>query len=37
VHLRGNEAGTWADLAATGESGDLIDLWCQVKRLSLIQ
>lgn len=37
VRLSGPKAGTWADFAAHGESGDLIDLWCQVKRLSLVQ
>jgi twinkle protein len=36
VRVRGGKAGTWADFGATGESGDLIDLWCQVKHLSLI-
>jgi twinkle protein len=35
VCVRGNKVGDWADFAATGESGDLIDLWCLVKRLSL--
>jgi twinkle protein len=33
VHLLGNKAGVWSDFA-TGESGDLIDLWCAVKGLS---
>jgi twinkle protein len=35
VCVRGAKAGTWCDFAATGESGDLIELWRQVKRLSL--
>src|SRR5712691_2872806 len=35
VCVRGNKAGDWADFAATGESGDLIDLWCQIRRLKL--
>jgi len=35
VKVRGGKAGTWADFAAAGESGDLIDLWRQVRRLSL--
>jgi twinkle protein len=30
VHLAGNKAGVWADFNS-GESGDLIDLWCAVK------
>lgn len=37
VCVRGGKAGTWADFAAAGEGGDLIDLWCQVKRKSLIE
>ena len=36
VCLQGTKAGTWADFAAAGESGDLVDLWCQVKRRSLV-
>jgi twinkle protein len=37
VHVRGAKAGLWSDFAANGESGDLIDLWQQVKHLSLIE
>lgn len=33
VHLTGDKAGVWADFA-TGESGDLIDLWCAVRSCS---
>lgn len=36
VCVRGAKVGTWADFAAAGESGDLIDLWCQVKHVSLV-
>jgi len=36
VCVRGPKAGLWADFAAGGESGDLIDLWQLVKRLSLV-
>jgi twinkle protein len=35
VCLEGRKAGTWADFAADGESGDLIDLWCCVKHQEL--
>lgn len=34
VHLGGHKAGVWADFAS-GESGDLIDLWAGVRNLSL--
>ena len=27
INLKGNKAGIWADFA-TGQGGDLIDLWC---------
>src|SRR5258707_1463394 len=37
VHVRGAKAGLWSDFAANGEAGDLIDLWQQVKHLSLIE
>lgn len=37
ICVQGAKAGTWADFAATGEGGDLIDLWCQVKRRSLVE
>jgi len=35
VCVKGSKVGTWADFAAAGESGDLIDLWCFVKRCTL--
>lgn len=35
VRVRGAKVGAWADFAAAGESGDLIDLWQQVRRMSL--
>lgn len=34
VHLTGNKAGVWSDFA-TGESGDLLDLWAVVRGISL--
>jgi twinkle protein len=34
VHLNGDKAGIWADFA-TGQSGDLIDLWREVRRLTM--
>lgn len=34
VHLTGEKAGIWADFHS-GETGDLLDLWCAVKRMSL--
>lgn len=37
VCVRGPKAGEWADFAAQGESGDLIDLWCAVKHRTLVQ
>jgi len=37
VCVRGHKAGHWADFAAAGESGDLIDLWRLVKHRSLIE
>src|SRR6266699_3334764 len=37
VRVRGSKVGRWSDFAAGGESGDLIDLWQQVKHLSLVQ
>lgn len=37
VCVQGSKAGTWADFAEAGESGDLVDLWCQVKRRSLVE
>jgi twinkle protein len=35
IHLDGQKAGVWSDFA-TGQAGDLIDLWCAVKRLDLV-
>lgn len=34
VHLAGDKAGVWADFA-TGESGDLLDLWCAARSIPL--
>ena len=34
VHLRGNKAGVWSDFAS-GDSGDLIDLWGRVRACGL--
>ena len=34
IHLAGNKKGVWADFA-TGESGDLLDLWANSKNLSI--
>jgi twinkle protein len=36
VHLTGSKAGVWMDFA-TGEGGDLIDLWQQTTGLSLVE
>ena len=36
VHLTGTKAGVWSDFA-TGESGDLIDLWAAVRGLDMRQ
>jgi twinkle protein len=36
VRLTGNKAGVWADFQS-GEGGDLIDLWCATKGLSLAE
>lgn len=36
VHLTGHKAGVWSDFA-TGESGDLIDLWAAVRGLDMRQ
>lgn len=35
VCVKGAKAGTWCDFAAGGDGGDLLDLWCAVKGLSL--
>jgi twinkle protein len=37
VCLRGNKRGRWADYASNGENGDLLNLWCQCRRISLSQ
>jgi twinkle protein len=37
VCVGGSKVGIWSEFAALGESGDLIDLWQQVKHLSLIE
>lgn len=34
VHLSGEKAGIWSDFA-TGEGGDLLDLWCAARGLQL--
>lgn len=34
VHLTGDKSGVWADFAS-GQTGDLIDLWREVRRLSV--
>lgn len=36
VHLRGSKAGLWSDFA-TGDGGDLIDLWRMVKGQTLVE
>ena len=36
VCIHGSKVGVWKEFNADGESGDLIDLWCQVKHLSLV-
>lgn len=36
VCVSGKKVGVWSDFA-TGESGDLLDLWCRVKSISLIE
>lgn len=35
INLKGTKAGVWADFA-TGQAGDIIDLWCVVRGQSLI-
>jgi len=37
VCVRGGKVGLWSDFAAGGEGGDLIDLWQQVRHLSLVR
>jgi len=36
VCLRGNKAGVWSDFA-TGDSGDLIDLWKEVQKKTVVE
>jgi twinkle protein len=36
VHLKGEKAGIWSDFS-TGETGDLLDLWCAVRGIKLVQ
>lgn len=36
VHLHGQKAGIWQDFA-TGEGGDLLDLWATTKRMTLAE
>ena len=36
VHLSGAKAGVWTDFQ-TGEGGDLLDLWCAARRVSLAE
>ncbi len=36
IHLKGNKAGVWCDFA-TGEGGDLLDLWAKKNNLSIGQ
>ncbi|HEX4045431.1 MAG TPA: toprim domain-containing protein [Gammaproteobacteria bacterium] len=36
IHLKGSKAGVWSDFA-TGESGDLLDLWASKNNISLIE
>lgn len=38
VHLSGQKAGTWCDFGGDAtERGDLVDLWCQARRMSLAE
>lgn len=34
IHLHGEKAGVWSDFA-TGQSGDLLDLWREVRNLGM--
>lgn len=36
VHLSGDKAGVWSDFS-TGEKGDLLDLWCAVRSVTLAE
>lgn len=36
VHLTGQKAGVWGDFA-TGEGGDLLDLWCAVRNVGMAE
>jgi twinkle protein len=35
VHLIGDKAGVWCDFSNPNHNGDLLDLWCAVRNLSL--
>lgn len=37
VHLSGSKAGVWSDFQTGERGGDLIDLWCAVRRCSLTE
>jgi twinkle protein len=37
VVLKGPKAGTWCDFSSPDDSGDLLDLWCAVKRITLTE
>lgn len=36
VHLNGEKSGVWSDFAS-GEGGDLLDLWCAVRKIKLTE
>ncbi len=36
VHLNGEKSGVWSDFAS-GESGDLLDLWCATRKIKLAE
>ena len=36
VHMSGTKAGVWSDFA-TGQGGDVLDLWCAVEGVSIAQ
>lgn len=36
ISVQGNKSGVWSDFA-TGESGDLLDLWCAVRKVGLAE
>lgn len=37
VHLTGSKAGVWSEFNGSDKGGDLLDLWCAARRLSLPQ